>query len=374
MAKKLIAFLVIMLMVSLCCVALAADGLTYYIPGKDISVFVPFDIVCITQETDETNTFFQNEFFDYKTVHDYLINNNMYLYGMSQDYQGEFALLISDCDDQDFNTMSELSLAMYKTDAEKAFSLQGAKNAKGEIYRGPNDKAIRVHYTLTTAEGNQYVAVYVTIRASKLYIFRFISFFTPISTKQENLVQSIFDSIEWGEKKYTTGAKGETDINIYTDYETGLTFMVPSGWSEVKFIAGEESKKVKYRIGTNNVWVLYESGDMWPVYEQSYGSLLKTYGITRADCDNSFLSEEDVSEMLGCTAKDSVTMKTVGGQEYYCVDKTTPYTAGGLSMENHDLVYICMRKGFIYWFQLSGVDTSRFEDQFIRFLKTVEYK
>ena len=148
--------------------------------------------------------------------------------------------------------------------------------------------------------------------------------------------------------------------------------MVPSGWSEVKFVAGEESKKVKYRIGNDDAWVLYESGDMWDTFAQSYGDLLTTYGITRKDIGNDFLSKELVATQLGCSESD-VSMKTIGGQEYYCMNKSSTHSVGAVSLDTQDIIYICMQDSYMYWFQLSGVNISKYEDQFNRFMRTVEY-
>ncbi len=373
MRRVCCAFVSVLIVSLFSCSSFAADGITHYIPDKDISVFVPFDILCVTREADETNTFYQNKYFDYKTVHDYMLNNNLYLYGMTSDYQGEFALMITDYGEVDFNSASDLELSVCEMQMKNTFASQGVKDVKSDIYQGTENKAIRLSYTYEATQGNQYVSFYFTTHASNLYTFRFISFFKPTSASQENVFRSVFESIEWGKQNYTAEAKGETDINIYSDYETGLTFMVPSAWCEVKFVAGDEGKKVKYRIGTENVWVLYESGDLWDTFRESYGSMIDTLGMTRADFNNDFLSEEMVSQWLQCSDSDTITKKTINGQEYYCTDKTTAYTSGGLTLENHDLVYICMRDAYLYWFQLSGTDISRFEDQFNRFMRTVEY-
>lgn len=252
------------------------------------------------------------------------------------------------------------------------FTSQGAMNVKCESYQGSKDKAICVHYTLNVEQGSQYIVFYFLTHGSNLLTIRFVSFFKAITDKQEKMIRSIVESVEWGKKEYTAGPKGKTDMNIFTDYETGLSFMVPSGWNEVKFVAGEESKKAKYRIGTENVWVLYESGDLWGTIEQSYGSFISTLKLSRADFGNDFLSKEMIMQWFDCK-DDEVYLNTIGGQEYFCVKKATKYTAGNVSIENHDTIYICMRDAYLYWFQLSGVDTFGFEDQFNRFIKTIEY-
>ena len=370
--KKTAFLLILLLTVLFTCVAMSETTVTHYIHEQEVSVDIPVGINCVSRDSDETNAFYQTEYFDYATVHQYMLDNNFYLYGMTVDLLGEFAVIITDYDDEDFNSMSDLSLSIVSNQLKSTFSAQGATDVKCDIYQGKENRAIRMHYTYKTQQADQYVLFYYTTHKSKLLTVRFISFYSPISSKQEELIQNVFESIEWGKKDYSSDPKGETNINIYSDYETGLSFMVPSGWSEVKFVAGEASKKVKYRIGSDNVWVLYESGDLWDTFAQSYGSLIETLGITRKDVDNSFLSKELIAQQLGCAEKD-VSMKTIGGQEYYCMNNAESYSAGSLSIDAQNIVYICVRDAYMYWFQLSGVGISKYEDQFNRFMKTVEF-
>lgn len=372
MAKKMVFLLAVLLSFLFSCVAYSETSITHYIPELELSVDIPIGIACVSRESDETNAFFQNEFFDYTTVHKYMIDNSFYLYGMTADFMGEFALIATDYEDADFNTLDSLTLSVLSNQLKNTFSSQGATDIECDTYQGKKDKAIRMHYTFKNAQADQYVLFYYTTHNSKLLTIRFISFYSKISNMQEKMIQDVFDSLVWERKTYSYDPKGETDMNIYSDYETGLSFMVPAGWSEVKFVAGEESKKVKYRIGSDNVWVLYESGDMWDSLAQGYGSLIETLGITRKDIDNSFLTKELIAQQLGCSEKD-ISMKTIGGQEFFCMNSADTYSVGNVSIDAQNIVYICMREAYMYWFQLSGVGISKYEDQFNRFMKTVEF-
>lgn len=347
------------------------QGVDFYIPDYEVSITVPLGIGCVTRESDETNSFFQNKYFDYKTTHQYLLDNSFYVYGMTVDMMGEFAFIITDNGGTDFSTMSDVSLSFVGYQLEASFTSAGITDKRSEIYTGKNNRAIKLHYTYETQEGKQYVLFYYTTHGSELYMIRFISFFSEISDEQEKMIQDAFESLAWGKQNYTTEPKGETDISIYKDYETGLTFMVPSGWSEVKFVAAEEGKKVKYRIGTEDVWVLYESGDYWDLIVDAVGSD-NLYGFTRKDVDNGILSEEMIAGMLGCSVND-ITRETIDGQEYYCMRNSQTVSSGSVSVDTQDKVYICMRDAYLYWFQISGRGISKFEDQFNRFMKTIEY-
>lgn len=370
--KKGSFILILLLIVSFIIYCSAETAVTHYIHEHGFSIDIPVGIACVSRDSDETNTFFQSKYFDYDTVHQYMLDNSFYLYGMTVDFSGEFALIVTDYDDEDFNTIDDSTLSDIGSDLENAFSSQGATNVKSDIYNGKKDKALRLSYTLNTQQANQYVLMYFTTHESKLIDIRFISF-SDITKDEKAMIQDVFESINWEKKVYSTAPKGQTDINIYTDYETGLSFMVPSGWNEVRFIAGDNSKKVKYRIGTDDVWVLYESSDLWDIFNQNYGDIIKAARFSRADFDNSFLSYELVADLLGCAEKD-ISIKKVGEQEYYCMNTANSHSIGSLNVDTQNIVYICMREAYLYWFQLSGIQISKYEDQFNRFMKTVEYR
>lgn len=369
--KRCLALLLILIMtVSFC--ATAETTITHYVPEFEVSVDIPVSIHCVTRESDETNTFFQNPYFDYAETMQTMMDSNIYIYGISLVDMNEFAVLLFDGMDVDLDAANDVELEILCSQFKDIFASQGAVGTESRIYRGKEHPAIRLHYKLKSEEAEQYVLIYYTTHGTKSLMLRFISFYSDISEEQTKLLEDIFESIKWEKRAYSTEPKGSTDGNIYTDYETGLTFMVPTGWNEVKFVAGEEAKKVKYRIGGDDVWVLYESGDMWDTLAQNYGEYFDLFGITRKDIGNDFLSKELVASILGCSESD-VSMKTIGDQEYYCMNRTVTNNVGTVSVENQDLLYLCMRESYMYWFQLSGIGISKYEDQFNRFMKTIEY-
>ncbi len=371
MKKSIFMILLVLALFAAGC-ALAETTVRHYIPEAEVTFEIPIDLMCVTRDADKTNTFFQIPGFDYETTHQYLINNSCYLYGMTTDYMGEFAVLITDFPDGDLDAMSDSEFTDTMNELKTGFQSQGMKDVKCQKYQGSGKKAILMHYTLASAQMNQYVEFYWMTHRSKLLMIRFISFYNPISAKQEKMIRDIVGTAEWGKKNYSSEPKGKTEQGIYTDFETGLTFFVPSGWSEVKFVAAEEGKKVKYRIGSDNVWVLYEGEDLWSVVTDSYGSLVESAGITRKEIGNDLLSKELIANMLGCRQSD-VSMKTVGGQEYYCMNSTESVSSGVLSLEAQNIVYICVRDAYMYWFQLSGMDIGKYENEFIRFMGTIVY-
>ncbi len=344
----------------------------HYIPEGEFSLKIPISILCIEQNADETNGFFQNEFFDYATLHQYMLDNNIYLYGMTTDFLAEFAVRIDDYYIEDFEHVDNYSLMMVENLLKSTYVSMGASNVTSDIYEGSTKKAVRIRYLLPSDEIDQYVEFYFFTHKNKIVMIRFISFFNPISEIQEKMIQDIIETAVWEKEDLIPGEKGATDQGIYTDYETGVSFSVPSNWNEVRFVSTGEGKKVKYRIGTDNVWVLYESGDFWDFAVDYYGPLTDIGVITRKDIGNDMLSIEQVAATLGCNESD-ITMQTINGQEYYCMNTSFPVSSGLFSGEAQNILYICVKDAYIYWFQLSGTDIGKYENDFIKFMETVVY-
>ena len=352
--------------------ALAETTVKHYIPEGEFSVEIPIDILCVSRDADETNSFYQIGSYDYTTMHQYMLDNNMYLYGITTDHRAEFALGMIDYTGDDFRETDQLTLQLIKNQLKETYTAQGVSDVTADIYEGSEKTAMCIRYSIPSPELDQYVEFYYITHGSKMVLIRFISFFDPISDTQEKMIRNIIETAEWEKKDYLAEPRGETEQGIYTDFETGLTFAVPSGWSEVKFVAAEAGKKVKYRIGTDNVWVLYEGGDLWDLVAEDSGSLIESAGITRKDVGNNLLSREMIAKMLGCSESE-VSMKTVGGQEYYCMNSTASVTSGVLSVDAQNIVYICVRDAYMYWFQLSGMNIGKYENDFNRFMETIVY-
>ena len=370
--KRSVFFFVLVFILVVVYSASAETTVRHYIPEAEATVEIPIGIVCVSRDADETNTFFQIGSMDYSTVHQYMLDNNMFLYGMTTDFSGEFALGMIEYSGEDFGDMDEFSLSIIRNQLKQTYESQGAKNVTVNMYEGSEKKAVRIHYSVPSSEMNQFVVFYYISNGTKMILIRFVSFFNDISDSQEKMIQSIIDTAVWGKQQYSAEPKGQTDQGIYTDYETGLTFSVPSDWSEVKFVAVEEGKKVKYRIGTSNVWVLYEGDDLWDDVVENYGELIDSLHVTREDFGNNMLSTEFIANMLGCNEK-NISMKTIAGQEYYCLDNSIAVDSGLFSMEAQNIIYICVRDAYMYWFQLSGIGISEYANDFNLFMESITY-
>ena len=342
---------------------------TYHIAEKGVEIDVPIEIMCVSRTADETATYFRTGIYDYASVSRYMEENDLYLYGKTNDLSGEFSLGITDYGYEDLQSMSEASLSVLKQQFQAYYSSRGAKDIVCEIAEVILDKAVCVHCTYQEEQSDQYEIAYYTTHGSDLVSVRFLSA-AGITEERERMIRDIFASIRWGvreEGKEDGGAEEAVSPGqIYIDAETGLMFPVPEGWQPSQNVTDDPTTKVKYRIGDENVWMIYGSADLW----DQLSSWNDMTGISRADIDNSVLSAESFAQQFEC-AEDRITIKTIGGQPFYYIKTTYSVQAGALTVDTDFMIYVCVKNAYYYKFGLSGYGAAKYEDMFSRFMETV---
>ncbi len=351
----------------------AVNCVTYYIPELELSLDIPVSFGCVTRQADETNTLFASKTLDYDTTMQMMNDQEMYLYGIAADFSGDLSIhaenniSLEEYNDMDDETLEELASQM-----EQGMEAMGMEIVSCGVYKGKKETALRLYTTVKEGEDIElHVLMYNLNHGSRMIILRYSSFFSEVSEETDKMIQDIFDTITWGKQEIQDPPE-KSDNGTYTDPETGLSFPVPAGWNKVNFVSAGEGKKIKYRIGEESVWMLYQGGDMWEIVNSTYGSLIKKYNLERKDIGNDYFTKELIVDLFGCS-EENITMKTMGGQEYFCVNFDNTYNLGSVSMDNQMLVYFCIRESYLYWFQLSGMDISGCVDQFNDFMATIQY-
>ncbi len=369
-------FLILSLILMICLSGQAGaeptvNDVTYYIPELEMSVNIPVAISCITRQADETNAFF-DYIFDYESMHQMMEEQGIYLYGITMDFTGELAILAKNENPfGNFNEMDDATLASNASLMKQTLEGLGMTNVTCSIHTGKKIKALRLYSVIEKQGISLPVVMYTLTHESGMIVLRYSSLSGDVSDEIEKMIHDICDSITWGKQKIQDPpAKSSNDI--YTDPETGLSFLVPSGWNKVNFVTAGEGKKIKYRIGEEAIWMLYQGGDMWETAVDTYGSLIEKYDMKRKDIGNDFFTKGQIAGLFG-SSEDDITMKTLGGQEYYCVNFDNTFEFDSVSTENQMLIYTCIRDAYLYWFQLSGTDISGCVDQFNDFMETIQY-
>lgn len=150
----------------------------------------------------------------------------------------------------------------------------------------------------------------------------------------------------------------------YTDEESGVVFTVPDGWHE-ESVGDAKRTDAKFVHDQNSeILILYTCEDLYggnSVFE----SLPE---ISRGDIDNSLLSPQVVSEMVG-RPEDEISQITLGSMEYYRAG--IEYQQYGVVV--HGTVLICYHNGYLYMYRFfGGADHPRFAD-FEEMMRSVKY-
>ena len=333
------------------------DGM-HYIVGKDLSITVPPELACVSSEADSSDSFYHMGYFDYVSLHKYLVENNIYLFGTTEDRLYELTLQFFDYSDYDFNMANDELLSKYTKQIKRTLGFS-AKDIKDDIYQGKTNKAIRIQYKLGTLfSGDQYILLYYMTHGSDLLKMQFLSYSKEITSDQEDMVREIFDSIEWGAK--------QAEQERYYDKEIGISFILPPGWHKEKESVGGASMSTKLQIGSYHTWVSYECDDLWVKYYKDNREIADMFGLKRS---NYFLLENPdtiVEKLLDCDEY-MISNKRIADKKYYHINEWMRST-------DQDVVYYYFDNGYMYKFLLSGENVGNYIDQLESFLMTVEYE
>ena len=331
----------------------------YYIKEKDITISVPPEITCVTRSSDASNIFYHKGFGDYNDVQSVMKNQDILLYGMSNERRDELMLQILDYSDIDFNTTDDSLLNKYIDKLYYSFGYWTAKNRKDDIYHGKTNKAIRLRCKLETLfAGDQYLILYCAVQGSNLIKLQFLSYGDEIAPEQEAMMQEIFDSIEWNETK---------EPSVISDQELGITYKIPSYWIREKASAGETEWSMRYRIGADNAWISLGRLDLWEKYYENNSETADIYGVTRWNYFDFKRLEAIAAQQLGC-ADNMIRGGVISNNTYLYNDE---------QFRSHDRdqekTYLHFSNGYVYKFCLNGKDAYYYMDQLKKFLSSIEY-
>lgn len=357
MKKHLMLIICLVLLLLVPSLITAEEDQVYYIPDKNMSVSVPPELVCVTRNSGASSTFYHKGFGNYDDVQSAMRKQDINLYGVSKDRQYELTVQCFDYNDIDFNTADDSLLSEYAEQIMYSLGWWTAENKIIDIYDGKTNKAIRIQCKLETLfAGDQYIILYCATYGSDLLKLQFLSYGKEITQEQETMVQGIFDSIEWYEKK---------EPDLITDQEMGISYKVPSYW---KLENGSEKGTkwpVSYHIGTDDVWISYDREDLWAKYYADNRETADRYGVTRWN----YFDFKDV--------------RTIAALQFGCADKMIRrgvfadneylYSDEQFRSRDQEKTFLFFSNGYVYKFCLNGLDAYNYIDQMKEFLSSVEY-
>lgn len=366
MRRVLSLFAVLLLVMVLLCNPVFAASNTYDLDELALQVTIPSGYSVITRDTPANDPIFSALGTSKSALISQFETSNIYLNAISDTYNEEVVVTMMENSLSNFSLLSDTALETLASALVDQYVNYGINVSKFEIYHHSQAKFVKLYFTDTgkTVHGLQYYTIY----DGKAMNFTMRSYEGSLSTRQENAIKSIVDSIKYDNAPPVSEPDEDTDAFTYKDSEGGVTFTVPANWKQEEFYKDREFIDVKF-VSTkeDGCVMIYGSTDMW-----SQMSTSDRVGYTRADLNNSAFTKADIAEMYS-TAADKITTVTYNGVQYFKGEpKYTTDTYGiDLSVTMTQLVYI--ENGWMYTFQFGGPSTHKLYPDFESLMKSVKY-
>lgn len=365
--KRVLSLLVtLLLVVVLLCNPVFAASSTYDLDELELQVTIPLGYSVITRDTPAGDPIFSNLGTTKSAIMEQFEAGNIYLNAISDTYNEEVVVTMMENSLSNFSLLSDTALETLASALVDQYVNYGINVSEFEIYHHSQAKFVRLYFTDTgkTVHGLQYYTIY----DGKAMNFTMRSYEGSLSSRQENAIKSIVDSIEYDNAPPVVEEGEDTDAFVYKDSEGGVTFTVPANWKQEEFFKDREFIDVKFASTKEDGCVMiYGSTDMW-----GQMSAADRVGYKRSDINNSVFTKAGIAEMYNTTA-DKITTVTYNGVQYFKGEPkyTSDVYGVDLSVTMTQLVYI--ENGWMYTFQFGGPSTHKLYSDFESLMTSVKF-
>jgi len=330
----------------------------------DISISIPSNYDVFMRNMSKSNSLFSKYGLSYSELMNYFKSQNIYLNAVGDNGNVEIVVTMVDNVMGDFVSYGDTMTNAIASVLMKEYRDYGMDVTSYDIYHHPQLLFIRAHFN--DDKKTVYGLQYYTVSNNRAMSFTIRSYDGKITASQENVIQSVVDSVCLNSYAQTS-IEEITPAFSYIDSDTGLTFTMPENWKKGELSEKREFLDVKF-VSTIDpvVTIIYGSTDLWsqiPIVDKPV--------IRRADFDNTIFNEEIIREALGSPA--TVKKITVNGKEYYQAEVATTIEMLGMSLPFVITSIIRAENGWVYWFQFLGDSNSSIFQDFYSVLSSVVY-
>lgn len=361
--KLLITFFI----VSLFNLTVFANSNTYMLDELGIEITIPSNYDVITQKTSPSNPVFDRLGTTGSDLIKQFKTDNIYLNAIPKNNTNEEIVVTMATNIIDnFSALSDTSLKMFASSWVNEYEKMGISVSKYDIYHHSQAKFVRVYFqdTVNSVNGLQYYTIY----NEKAMNFTMRSYYGEITSKQEQTIKTIVDSVKYDTPPIVVPAEAETEAFVYTDIDTNAKFTVPANWHEEELSKEREFIDVRFVSSKEEgMSIMYGSVDMWGMMTEE-----EKEGYVRSDMRNSAFTNELVAEMVGADESD-VSKVFYNGKDYFQVTVKTDKEMYGANFKVEMTHVLRFENGWSYWFQFSGTTSNEYFTDFQELLNTVEY-
>ncbi|MBQ9393077.1 MAG: hypothetical protein IJU18_03685 [Oscillospiraceae bacterium] len=362
--KKLLGWLIAALLtLSLCATAYGAEGTTYSVPGTDLYVTVPDDLIVFTRDVKAGDTNLARSGLTAKDVKSAMEEGGYYLMGWDQIASFEFHLTLEDA--PGVGSYREYSREELEeglgSEMRESFAAIGATLRTMEFYDHPQELMIVTEFDLPEDYDASCGLQYNVCHNERVYNLTMLVYKGSITDRHRTIMRSMAESLV-----FDVGGAGEaetTNAFTYKDELTGTTFTVPADWTQQDEAASGARATFFYNSDSNAI-ISYNSADIW-----SEMSPAERLGSSRAEADNRILQDWDLPELVGAPAdKTEIEEVTYGGKTFQKITFDYMQEETAIPMT----VLLAMDHGYLYVFSAHVVTRQRMSD-LIAMVGSVKY-
>lgn len=345
--------------------ALASSG-TYTISELGLDITIPSGYKVITKDTPANASVFSDLGITKADLIEQFEASNIYLSAISDTLDEEVVVTMNTNIIDNFSTLSDTSLKTFASSWVNEYKKMGISVLKYDIYQHSQAKFVRVYFedTANSVNGLQYYTIY----NGKAMNFTMRSYSGEITTKQEQTIKTIVDSVKYDTPPIEVPAGAETEAFVYTDIDTNTKFTVPANWYEKELSKEREFIDVKFLSSKEEgMSIMYGSTDLWGTLTAE-----EQRGITRSDLDNSAFEISDIATLYGID-ENLITKQMYNGKEYFQATVKQNTELYGATFTSEITMVIRIENGWIYGFQFSGTTYNEYFEDFQELLNTVDF-
>lgn len=366
--KKICVFSLTLLVSCLLCVKVFATGQTYILGDTGVQIEIPSDYAVFTRDMDDNDPNLAAYGVNKAELLEVMEANDAYLDALSEQWNFEMVVTITDSQINDFAGMSAAELDMMWPSIEAGFADSGFTIYSHEIYELDQAKYLKVYLEQTIGGSTQYVLHYSTVYNNQMIDLMMQPLDGVLHSGEEAAFRDIVDSVQFAGVPSDQENAPAASAFVYRDAETGVEFTVPANWSQDSLTESRDVLEAKFTSDLEGgMTITYGKADLLAELTDE-----EQAEISRPMVDNSFFSEEELALMVGIP-EDELISETYGGKEYIRYQKTSSVSVLG---EVIDIEITCLNRienGYIYMFQFTGDERNALYQDFTSLMESVTY-
>ena len=370
MRKIFCLLLAILLCASFAPAAHAAGTITYSLDDMDMSLALPADLTVFTRDNlDERDTNLKALGYTKEDFLSYMTSNSLYLDACDEDVSHEITVVMQEADFDDLRSLNDSGFSSFTESFAQGLTSTGADYVKSEIYENSGAKYFKIYIEGSSAASDYYALNCFTVVGGRGFVISYLSYAGEITADDETALKDIVDSAVFGVSQQAAGTEAvPAGAFLYTDSDTGLSFLVPANWSEKVVPKKRDFLCAKFALNADpSIIITYGSSDLWNNLTAS-----EQAGIERSDYKFPILRESDVASMFDLPAS-GVSTVTYNGTYCFKFLTVTQDAWNGLTISLKTTNVISSCDGYLYLFQFSGTEQSKYYADFEALLNRVVY-